>query len=168
MNLRILKKLSKKAVPLLAHFDIEPHRQFLAEKGDSYTGLLIMDRSCWDRGRSVHDECAWEGMRKKPAADGNGWVWMRPPHNVLKGTPMVGRIVGHEEPEWDERTALEELMECIRWSDKPDTMTNAEWALAQRITAVTPITQDEIDGMLDDMDEAMEGDLSPMDEELAL
>ncbi|WP_376959676.1 hypothetical protein ABNQ39_07135 [Azospirillum sp. A26] len=167
MNLRILKKLSKRAAPLLAHFDIELHRLLLAEKGDSYTGLLIKDRTCWDRGRSVHDEVGLHEI-KHPARDGNGWVYMRPPSHPLKGTPMVGRTVGYEEPEWEERTALEELMECIRWSDKPATMTDAEWALAQRITGVTPITQDEIDGMLDDMDDETSWDFGQMDEELSL
>ncbi|MBP2302543.1 hypothetical protein [Azospirillum picis] len=168
MNLRILKKLSKRAAPLLAHFDIGPDDLFLAEKSESYTGLLILDRTCWDRGRSVHDDCIRQCERKKPAADGNGWVYMTPPSHPLKGTPMVGRMSGYEEPEWEERTALEELAECIRWSDKPATMTEAEWALAQRITRTKPVTQDEIDEMLNDMDEAMEGDLSPMEAELSL
>nr|WP_295828272.1 hypothetical protein [uncultured Azospirillum sp.] len=149
MNLRILKKLSKKAAPLLAHFDIGPDDLFLAEPHECHTGLIL------------------EGSRKDR--------WHRlatrfgdAPYAPLKGTPMVRRMSGGEETEWDARTALEELAECIRWSDKPATMTDAEWALAQRITRTTPVTQDEIDEMLDDMDDEAPCDFDLMDEELAL
>lgn len=148
MNLRILKKLSKRAAPLLAHFDIGPDALFLAEPHECHTGL-VMEGSRKDR---------WHRLATR---------FGDAPYAPLKGTPMVRRMSGGEEMEWDARTALEELAECIRWSDKPSTMTDAEWALAQRITRTTTVTQDEIDDMLDDMDEAMEGDLSPMEEEFA-
>lgn len=163
MNLRILKKLSKKAVPLLAHFGVPAKDHFLAEKGDSYTGILIMDRSCWDRGRSVHADCIGEHEIKHPARDGKGRVYMHPPSHPLKGTPMVERMVGGEVAEWDARTALEELAECILWSGKPTTMTDAEWALAQRITRTTPVTRDELDAWMAEnpIDEEMVEDATP-------
>lgn len=150
MNLRILKKLSKKAVPLLAHFGFGPRDLFLAKKGESYTDLIIKDRACWDHGRSTHPNCLSEHEQKKPAADGKGWAYMRPPRHPLKGTPMVGGEVGYYEPEWEERTALEELAECVMWNARPDTMTDAEWALAQRITRTAPLTSEEIARMVDD------------------
>ncbi|WP_434619255.1 hypothetical protein [Azospirillum sp. B2RO_4] len=169
MNLRILKKLSKKAAPLLAHFGVGPDEMFLATKGENYIGgTLIMDRSCWERGRSVHARCIGQHQHKKPAADGRGWVYMNPPSHPLKGTPMVGRMSGGEEPEWDECTALDELRWCVRWSGKPRTMTDAEWALAKRITGARPITPAEIDEMMADMDDPMSCDFDSMEEELPL
>ncbi|WP_376957700.1 hypothetical protein ABNQ39_11265 [Azospirillum sp. A26] len=164
MNLRILKKLSKRAAPLLAHFGVGHVELFLSERWEGYTGLLIRDRTCWMRGRSAHGEI-WGHEVKRPARDGNGWVCMRPPNTTLKGTPMVGQMSAGEEPEWNEHTALEELMDCVRWSGKPDTMTNAEWALALRITRVTPITRAEISEMLEDMHDAAKGDPALMEED---
>lgn len=117
MNLRILKKLSKKAAPLLAHFD---HRQdtFLAERGANYHGLPI----------ETHPKDRWRN------AD-----------HPLKGTPMVGAMRGYKVQEWEERTALEELMHCILYHDKPASMSDADYLLAQKITGCTPIDYDNMD-----------------------
>ena len=112
MNLRILKKLSKRAAQLLPLLG-DNRKQFRAEKADSYTGLLIRDRACWERGRSVHGDTIRQLERKKPAADGSGWVWMAPPCHPLKGTVMVGAVSGYYEPEWDEQTAWEALQQIV-------------------------------------------------------
>lgn len=162
MNLRILKKLSKKAVPLLAHFGIGPADLFLAERRDNYLGILLMDRSCWDRGRSPHADLIHEREIKRPARDGKGWVYMHPPVHPLKGTPMVGGVDGGEQPEWSEQAAWEMLRGFVRWSDKPTTMTDAEWALAQRITRTKPITQSELDAWLADVEAEAAADLEEM------
>jgi len=165
MNLRILKKLSKRAAPLLAHFGIGPDELFLARRGENYMGVLIKDRSCWERGRSVHADLYREGESKRPARDGKGWVRMYPPDHPLKGTPMVGRMSGGEESEWDERTAWEELQWHVAWSGKPDTMTDADWMLAQRVARTTPVTDEDWDAWMAKNpieDEAVE-DMEPDD-----
>lgn len=150
MNLRILKKLSKKAVPLLAHFN-HFGKVFPAERGENYfSGHLITARKHWDRGRSVHGDIISQGEVKWPARDGKGWIYMRPPACPLKGTPMVGAVSGYEEPEWDERTAWEELRECVAWHGKPATMTDEEWSAAQRLTRTSPVTDEELDAMAKD------------------
>ncbi len=116
MNLRILKKLSKKAAPLLMHFD---HRGelFLAQRGENYHGLVI------ERHPKVKE-----------------WSAVHP----LKGTPMVGAMEGYYEPEWSERTAWDELGECIRWQEKPETLTDAEYAYAMRLSGERPVTDDDL------------------------
>lgn len=55
-SLRSLKKLSKRAVPLLLL--LGDHReQFRAEKGANHTNTPILARKHWERGRSVHGNC---------------------------------------------------------------------------------------------------------------
>ena len=112
MNLRTLKKLSKRAAPLLPLLG-DDRKQFPAERWDNYTGLLIMDRKHWERGRSVHDGLYDEREIKTPARDGNGWICMHPPHHPRKGTTMVGALSGYYEPEWDEETAWEALEKTV-------------------------------------------------------
>lgn len=115
MNLRILKKLSKRAAPLLPLLQ-DGREQFASEKHDNYHGYiyLIMDRTCWERGRSVHADLISQGEIKKPAADGKGWVYMRPPSHPLKGTMMVGGMSGYYEPEWDEECCWSALEALVR------------------------------------------------------
>ncbi|TYC93009.1 hypothetical protein [Novosphingobium sp. BW1] len=106
MNLRILKKLSKRAMPyLIALGDRQVH--FLAERNDNYHGMTIRDRTCWER-NPCHPsrEPGWCNFGDEPvlyvvARKGYRYV-MRPPHHPLKGTPMVGGMSGGEQPEWDE------------------------------------------------------------------
>lgn len=127
MNLRILKKLSKRAARYLAKLG-DKRNQFAARRERSYHGILIMDRTCWDRGRSVHGDVIGQHEIKKPAADGKGWVWMCPPSCALKGTPMVGSAVGYEEPEWVEEACLEALMNLV-FAHYTDWKVMAEWDL---------------------------------------
>lgn len=103
MNLRILKKLSARAAPFLPL--LGDHRiQFRAAKGDNYMATMIRDRKHWERGRSIHDD-VYGDMIKHPARDGRGWIYLHPPHHPLKGTIMIGGMIGYEEPEWEEETA---------------------------------------------------------------
>jgi hypothetical protein len=126
MNLRTLKKLSKQAVPVLvAHYGRRPADFFLAEKGGNYHGLKI---------RCHH----------KPERIGTFGCDCR--YHPLKGTPMLGEVSGHEEPEWSERTAWDELHESVRWTGRPATMTDVEWVQCQRIARAQPITSEELDG----------------------
>lgn len=117
MNLRILKKLSKRAVPYLAKIE-RGGKLFRAEKGDSYTKTLIWDRSCWERGASVHGDKIREGEIKWLARSRKGrgdylWCYAHPPSHPLKGTMMIGATTGYYQPEWDEETAWEALQSWV-------------------------------------------------------
>lgn len=113
-NLRILKKLSKRAAPLLTR--LGDHReQFRAEPHENYTGLIIPDRKHFERFRSVHDQVCRQGETKWPARDGRGgFIGMYPPHHPTAGTVMVGATTGYYEPEWEEETAWEALETWVR------------------------------------------------------
>lgn len=118
-NLRILKKLSKKAAPLLAVLG-DSREQFPAEDGNACIGIILKDRKHFARGRSCHADLISQGEIKKPAADGRGWVWMRPPYGPREDTIMVGSMVGYYEPEWEEESAWEALHSlvvalCTKW-----------------------------------------------------
>lgn len=115
MNLRILKKLSKRAAPLLPLLG-DRREQFSAARDASYTGVLILDRKHWERGRSVHSDTCGAHEIKQPARDGRGWVYTRPPSHPRKGTMMVGGVAGYYEPEWSEETAWEALEDLLRWT----------------------------------------------------
>jgi hypothetical protein len=112
MNLRTLKKLSKRAAPLLPILG-DHRQQFRAERGDNYLKCQITDRKHWERGRSVHADCISDREIKTPARDGNGWVYIHPPHHPRKGTVMVGAMSGYYEPEWDEETAWDALKDLV-------------------------------------------------------
>lgn len=135
MTLRTLKKKSQQAREILnAHYGYKPERFFLATRCENYHGFRIhcacpqkpgMDRGC---------DCQW---------------------HPLPGTPMTGEVSGYYEPEWDERTALEDLQKHVMWDKRPDSMNAADWQGTLAITGVTPITEADIAAMLAD-DEAAE------------
>jgi hypothetical protein len=115
MNLRILKKLSARAAPLLPKLG-DNRQQFRAEKCDNCTGILIRDRKHFERMRSPHSEPpSREGSIKVPARDGRGYIAMWPPSSPRKGTIMVGAVSGYYEPEWDEETAWEALRTFVHY-----------------------------------------------------
>lgn len=114
MNLRILKKLSKRAAPLLAQLG-DRREQFAARKDENYHGILILARKHWERGRSVHPDVGRDLEIKTPAADGKGWVYLHPPYHPRKGTIMVGAVSGYYEPEWDEECAWTALENIVYW-----------------------------------------------------
>lgn len=112
MNLRTLKKLSKRAAPYLELLG-DHRKQFPARKGENYTDRVILDRKHWERGRSVHDETFGDYEIKTPARDGQGWVYLHAPRHPRKGTIMVGETSGYYEPEWSEATAYEALVGLV-------------------------------------------------------
>lgn len=131
MNLRILKKKSKQAVPLLAHFGYKRSGFdfFPAGKDENYHGVAIPCARCRSK------EC---------------WCTAHP----LKGTPMYGGMDGGESPEWSEKSAFEVLCDCVGWwGGKPDSMTDDEWRRALRVTRVIPLSDEEIRQMAEDVDE---------------
>lgn len=120
MNLRVLKKRSKHAAALLiAHYGRKASDFFPAERGANYHGLNI--RCCHKAGQSPCD-C------------------LRHP---LKGTSMTGELTGYYEPEWNERTALEELQNHVVRQARPTTMNDLDWAQALRITGCMPFDEAE-------------------------
>lgn len=122
MNLRTLKKRSKQAVPfLIAHFGRKPGDFFPARRGDNYHGLKI--RCPHKVGRFRCDcEC-----------------------HPLPGTPITGEMSGGEEPEWSERTALEELQHSVQWSEQPATANDSDWQRILKVAGVKAFDAEEFD-----------------------
>lgn len=112
MNLRILKKLSARAAPLLPLLG-DTREQFRATHCENYTGIEIKARKHFERMRSVHGEPGQPGSIKSPARDGRGWIYVYPPAHPWEGTMMVGGMSGYYEPEWDEETAWEALTTLV-------------------------------------------------------
>ncbi|AJW99616.1 hypothetical protein BM43_3165 [Burkholderia gladioli] len=109
MNLRILKKLSKQAAPLLPLLG-DRRKQFPAEKGECYTSTGGHDLKHWERHRVRYP---FERDIKYRPASGEYWIVMRPPRHPLKGTVMVGSMEGYYEREWSEETAWESLCRLV-------------------------------------------------------
>jgi len=117
MNLRILKKLSKRAAPLLVALDGYQFGQvehFIADS-DGHTGTAGHDRKHWQRSRGIHDDATHGTIVYQPQQPGERYphVWMREPWYAWPGTPMVGWTSGYETPEWDERTTWKHLVDII-------------------------------------------------------
>jgi len=118
MNLRILKKLSKRAAPYLLLLG-DTREQFRAERGASYHGLIIRDRTCWERSpcHPSHElgvqQRGGEARVCVQARAGHRYM-ISPPSHPLKGTIMLGAVSGYYEPEWDEETAFGALSTQVR------------------------------------------------------
>lgn len=120
MNLRILKKLSKRAAPLLVEllkgggFDIYPSRRW-----EGYTTSTGHERKHFER-----MSCCAPSQRDIERTERldnyflprhqQRWVYIRQPNTPLKGTMHVGRAVGYECPEWEEDDAWTALCEHVR------------------------------------------------------
>lgn len=120
MNLRTLKKLSKRAAPLLPLLG-DRREQYPAELGGSSVGTLIGARKHWDRFRCHpgheprNDYSTARGAPLKRQTRAGGYIVLRPPNEARKGTIMVGGPDGGETPEWSEETAWEALTELVWW-----------------------------------------------------
>lgn len=118
MNLRTLKKLSKRAAPLLPLLG-DTRKQFRAEPYDNYGIPFIGDRKHWERHRLSQDyepRNNWSTRRGQEiileTRDG-GRVLLSHPDHPRKGTMMVGATSGYYEPEWDEETAYRALLDLV-------------------------------------------------------
>jgi len=121
MNLRTLKKLSKRAAPLLPIFG-DDREQFRAEPYANYGVPFIGERKHWERCR-VHDGYVplrnWVGRGDRDIgshiyrARSGHLIAMKPPTHPRKGTMMVGAMSGYYEPEWDEQTAWSALCDFL-------------------------------------------------------
>lgn len=111
MNLRILKKLSKRAAPLLAALgDNRP--QFPAVPHDNYHGTAGFDRKHWDR-THCHPSYQAHGSEIVYVTRSGRHMVMREPWHPRRGTIMVGAMSGYYEPEWDEETAWDSLRNFV-------------------------------------------------------
>lgn len=117
MNLRILKKLSKRAAPYLPLLG-DRREQFLSEAGDNYHGMIIRARKHWERCASAHADCIRQGeyVIKPKGRAGTRWPFVKvyPPSHPWPGTLMVGAVSGYYEPEWDEECAWAALDSIVR------------------------------------------------------
>lgn len=118
MNLRILKKLSKRAAPLLPLLQ-DYREQFKAEKQENYTDAVIKARKHWDRMRTVWTDIPAEkdGRRYFRTRRDGAIVCMSNDYiHPRKGTVMVGSMDRTDSPEWSEQTAWDSLYEIVTWS----------------------------------------------------
>lgn len=120
MNLRILKKLSKRAAPYLPLLG-DNRQQFPAEKGENYHGLIVRDWNRVERVSSCHPESDFDERTaaviapRGRAGSTHPYVHLWWPYHPLKGTVMVGEMSGYETPEWSEETAWGALTEIVFW-----------------------------------------------------
>jgi hypothetical protein len=112
LNLRILKKLSKRAAPLLALLG-DDREQFRADAScKSFTHIGGHDFKHWDRMSVPHGKRSRGDFKYLPK-HGLRWILMSDPWQPWEGTVMVGETVGHYEPEWEEQTAWEALQDAV-------------------------------------------------------
>lgn len=118
MNLRTLKKLSKRAAPLLPLLG-DSRGQFPAGRDDSYITTLIADRKHWERSpcspgyEPRNDYSTPRGAAVKHLTRAGRTIVIRPPGQPRKGTIMVGAMSGYYEPEWSEAAAWEALRDLV-------------------------------------------------------
>lgn len=111
MNLRILKKLSKVAAPILVQLG-DTREQFNAGKCEAFIVTTGHDRKHWERHRARYPLDLRGDIKFRPK-NGSDWIVMREPSYALKGTVMVGWMSGYYEPEWEERSAWCALVEWL-------------------------------------------------------
>ncbi|MBN9033724.1 MAG: hypothetical protein BGO05_26230 [Rhizobiales bacterium 63-7] len=153
MNLRILKKLCKRAAPLLLQLG-DDREQFPSEKWENYHGTFIGDRKHWDRGRchpSYEGRNGWgtpRGAEVVFTTRAGRRIVMGPPVHPRKGTIMVGAPSGYYEPEWDEQCAWSALESLVldhftdwdlveRWQEREFASEDAEkfeWPVGGALT----------------------------------
>lgn len=103
MNLRILKKLSKQAAPILKA--LKSHGEiFIADDG-CYTGSIRHDQKHLERSRALYPCWGLHGTRYYMPRHGLSHVSLHGPSTVWPGTVMIGAMYGYETPEWEEEDA---------------------------------------------------------------
>jgi len=112
MNLRILKKLSKRAAPLLIALG-DRRKQFPNDRWEGHTSSTGHERKHWERGNS-RSRIDFHGYVYWQARNGLGNPYMHQPDHPMKGTIMLGWSVGYETPEWEEDDAWSQLEQAVR------------------------------------------------------
>lgn len=107
MNLRILKKLSKRVAPVVQ--EISKHQGytcFVADTNDNFTNTRGHDRKHWERMFSKNGDYLCSGDIKTKTKNGSGYIWLSQQYiHPWKNTEMIGWTYGYYEPEWEEETA---------------------------------------------------------------
>nr|WP_314523042.1 hypothetical protein [uncultured Acinetobacter sp.] len=144
MNLRILKKLSKRVAPLVADLIKDPEALFKADAGYNYTKTGGHDRKHWERNHSIHGELISKRDIKTKSKNGEGYVLLSQRYiHPWKNTEMVGWESGYFETEWDEETTwdyfrifvFEEVgsYEAISGTEDEDGFPNLDWVLSKKL-----------------------------------
>lgn len=128
MNLRILKKLSKRAAPILMAMaeirtgfsDVAGLQHYPADPGEGFSDISSggFDHKHWDRSVSAHRDM-WRDrdiLLEPSCRTGTRYPYIKvtEPTTCWRGTAMVGWMSGYEEPEWEQRTAWEYLENLVR------------------------------------------------------
>lgn len=98
MNLRILKKLSKRAAPLLIEIDGDDRAHWVTSDGDGEIEIGGMDRKHMDRIRTYYQEPTSMFTVIVPARrdiGGRSHIALYGPHTPLPGTPMLSWSGGY-------------------------------------------------------------------------
>lgn len=111
MNLRILKKLSKRAAPLVVALG-DSRERFKSEKweGENPYSRQAFERKHWRRCQARYPI---DGDPKYMPRHGKQWIVFREPSSPLKGTEMFGSMDGYYEPEWGDKPAWAVLTEYV-------------------------------------------------------
>lgn len=149
MNLRILKKLSKRAALLLKELG-GYDKPYTAEAGDGYTSTCGHDRKHWDRGRDMFPfEPRGREIHIRPRRGAGVVVLSERYVTPWPGTVMFGWKVGYYEPEWEEDDAWSILAAAVRehWmeyceipgSEDEDGCPDFEWVVERRLNSPSAI-----------------------------
>lgn len=114
MNLRVLKKLSKRAAPYLAKLG-DSREIFASNERAGGIATLITERKHmrrWPRPKAINrvSDGPHDIVARRP---GGGVTVFRQPSDPRKGTLMVGSMSGHETPEWDEEDCWQALRSIV-------------------------------------------------------
>jgi hypothetical protein len=112
MNLRILKKLSKRAWPLLTMLG-DTRQQIPSKKWEGVIERNGFDRKHWSRNMSVHDVTSDKSAKIFVPRHNGYWIHLREPSEPWKGTLTVGAVTGGLEPEWEEQIAWFALKDTV-------------------------------------------------------
>lgn len=113
MNLRILKKLSKRAAPLLVALG-DRREQFPNDRWEGHTSSTGHERKHWERRRARYPMERRGDIHVKPR-NGEGMIVLSQEYmHPWKGTIMLGWTFGHETPEWEEDDAWTLLAREVR------------------------------------------------------
>ncbi|MDO3665317.1 hypothetical protein [Acinetobacter higginsii] len=144
MNLRILKKLSKRVAPLVAELIKDPEALFKAEKNYNYTNTGRHDRKHLERNHSKHGDLLSHRDIKTKVRNGEGFVLLSQRYiHPWKNTEMVGWTSGYYEPEWEEETTWDYFSvhvfngigcyEAIPGTEDEDGYPNFDWILSRKL-----------------------------------